>query len=109
MKNPPSVSDYEDCIKNPYIIHFHGGWSNRPWELKCDHPFAHKFIYYKNMSPWTDVELKKGRLACSNVVLRFIYRKFLVLAPEKYIFNVHMFVKSILIFFTNLKSLFKRE
>ena len=50
---------FEEAINNPSIIHFTGGFWFRPWEKKSKHPFKNKWLHYKDISPWSEVPLKK--------------------------------------------------
>lgn len=48
---------YNDLVNNPFIIHYLS--SSKPWNFRCMHPSAHKFLYYLKESHWfTQLEWK---------------------------------------------------
>lgn len=59
LRKPPvarSEKEYEEAVKNPVIVHFQSCFrmSIRPWVKGCKHPYAQKYLEYKNKSPWKD-------------------------------------------------------
>lgn len=41
---------HNELVNNPFIIHYLS--PNKPWNYKCMHPKAHKFLYYLRESGW---------------------------------------------------------
>lgn len=54
-----SDEEIDDAINNPIIIHYLSGWFKRPWELNCTHPLKKEYLYFKSISPWSDIPLSK--------------------------------------------------
>ncbi len=53
-------SQIKKAITEPYIVHFTTSFlSKRPWMEGCYHPYAKKWIKYKNISPWKSSPLWK--------------------------------------------------
>jgi len=48
----------EEAKKNPVIIHFTRNFYmlSRPWIKKCDHPFTDRYLEFKKLTPWTELE-----------------------------------------------------
>ncbi len=42
-----TINNFEE---SPVILHFAG--STKPWSFKSNHPYTHKYIYYRNRSPF---------------------------------------------------------
>ena len=51
-------SEIEEAKNNPAIIHFTRNFYmlSRPWVKGCDHPLSDKYIEYKQLTPWKDLE-----------------------------------------------------
>ncbi len=50
--------EIEEAKKNPVIIHFTKNFYmiSRPWIRGCDHPLSGKYIEYKKMTPWSELD-----------------------------------------------------
>ncbi len=63
LRNPTnyySKAELQVALQNPVIIHYTTNMRTiRPWFTNTDHPFADKFRYYLNISPWRDRELRQ--------------------------------------------------
>ena len=62
-RKPPAFykkSQIKKAVTEPYIVHFTTSFlSKRPWVEGCCHPYAEKWIEYKNISPWKNKPLWK--------------------------------------------------
>jgi lipopolysaccharide biosynthesis glycosyltransferase len=56
-----SEKQYEAAVTDPVIVHFTPTFisGTRPWMVKDKHPFTKEYLYYKSLSPWKDVPLRK--------------------------------------------------
>jgi len=52
---------FDEAHDQPVIVHFAGG--AKPWNAWDIHPYAKKYRYYRQMTPWRDVPLSKSKLA----------------------------------------------
>jgi len=50
-----SKEDFENAKSNPVIIHFTTCFldSGRTWNILCNHPLKNKFLFYKQISPYS--------------------------------------------------------
>ena len=50
--------EIEEAKKSPAIIHFTRNFYmlSRPWVRGCDHPLSRKYLEYKQMTPWSELE-----------------------------------------------------
>lgn len=50
--------EVEKAKDNPYIIHFTRNFYmlSRPWVENCDHPMTQKYLKYKQLTPWENLE-----------------------------------------------------
>lgn len=64
---------YEDCKKNPVIVHFIG--ECKPWRAKSPHPFVKQYDYYSNQITITPPKQKGWELyyLCWNIFNFFIH------------------------------------
>ncbi|KGK89600.1 glycosyl transferase family 8 [Clostridium sp. HMP27] len=72
-----SKSEIENARDNPVIVHFTTSFlSRRAWNEGSKHPYAEKWIEYKNMSPWKDEKLRiyKVNQGWKEIYLR-LYKK----------------------------------
>lgn len=63
LRMPKNYSYTEDeylfARKNPVIVHYTGLFMIpcRPWEKNSTHPYADRFYYYRNLTPYKDFQL----------------------------------------------------
>lgn len=80
-----SEAEYLNARKNPVIVHYTGLFMipYRPWEKGSTHPYAERFYYYRNLTPWknkplmtkeTGSMLKTGQKICAVLPERFMLR-----------------------------------
>ena len=72
-----SKDEYNATIKNPGIVHFTSCFLDglRPWVIGNKHPYLHRFIDYKMMSPWKDIPLQKDNRSKISKLLTNMIRK----------------------------------
>jgi lipopolysaccharide biosynthesis glycosyltransferase len=75
-----SKEDLRDSYEHPVIIHFLSGFYNRPWSMYCTHPLRGEFLHYKEMSPWKNLPLTRGKLPLR---LRILASIFNLLGPRQ--------------------------
>ena len=56
-----SQEDYNDAVNAPIIVHFTPTFisGTRPWQVGDKHKFAKEYLYYKSISEWKNVPLRK--------------------------------------------------
>jgi lipopolysaccharide biosynthesis glycosyltransferase len=52
-----SKNELIEASNVPVVIHYLSGFYNRPWCVKCSHPYKDKYLYYKSISPWARTPL----------------------------------------------------
>lgn len=70
--------EYDDALKNPYIIHFTSNvLVRRPWfyGVKNNHYFGDCFAYYKQCSNWRDSIIKEESVPIQRRLLRGLSNK----------------------------------
>ncbi len=53
-----SKEEFEDCVKNPVIIHFLG--EERPWRKGNTHKYRDDYWKYLGMTDWKDTSIEEG-------------------------------------------------
>jgi lipopolysaccharide biosynthesis glycosyltransferase len=53
-----SKEEYDEAVKNPALIHFTEGFYGRPWIKHCKHPYAGRFIAFRENTAWKDEPLR---------------------------------------------------
>ncbi len=53
-----SKEEFEDCVKNPVIIHFLG--EERPWRKGNTHKYQDDYRKYLGMTDWNDTSMEEG-------------------------------------------------
>lgn len=53
-----SYQEYKEAVSDPYIVHFTSCFlsGTRPWNEKNNHPFQKEYLFYKSISPWSDMK-----------------------------------------------------
>ena len=56
-----SEKQYNEAIDKPIIVHFTPTFitGTRPWQKKDKHKYRNEYLYYKGISEWKDVQLRK--------------------------------------------------
>ncbi len=56
-----SEDDYDKAICDPVIVHFTPVFisGTRPWQLKDNHKFTSEYRYYKSISEWKNIPLRR--------------------------------------------------
>lgn len=57
-----SREDLKESVAHPIVIHYLTGNYNRPWFIRCNHPYKAEYYKYKSLSPWKDIPLRDGDL-----------------------------------------------
>lgn len=76
LRKPPVArkkEEYNAAVDNPAIVHFQSCFrmSIRPWVKGCKHPYAKKYLEYKNKSPWKDEPMFKDDRTMPQKILSF--------------------------------------
>lgn len=56
-----SFEEYNETITDPIVVHFTPTFltGTRPWQVKDNHKFRNEYLYYKSISEWKDIPLRK--------------------------------------------------
>ncbi len=56
-----TLEEYNAAVQNPIIVHFTPVFisGTRPWQKKDKHPFTSEYRYYKSISVWASMPLRK--------------------------------------------------
>lgn len=75
-----SKEETEAALREPAIVHFVTNvfMPIRPWVKCCTHPYAEKYLEYRNMTPWKDEPLWEDRTP----KLRKLYYRFFRNTPK---------------------------
>ena len=75
-----SKEETEAALANPAIVHFTTNifMPLRPWVKGCTHPYAAKYLEYRNMTPWKDEPLWEDQTP----KLRKLYYRFFQIVPK---------------------------
>lgn len=70
---PEKRSDYQEAVANPAIVHFQSCFRSglRPWSKGCTHPFAKKYLEFKERSPWKDEPMRPDDRTVPQKLLNF--------------------------------------
>lgn len=71
-----TLSEINEAMAHPIVIHYLDGWFNRPWSKYCTHPLKEKYLSYKSQSPWANVPLENKKLSVSARKMKFLYKYF---------------------------------
>jgi lipopolysaccharide biosynthesis glycosyltransferase len=52
-----SKNELIEACDEPIVIHYLSGFYNRPWCIRCSHPYKDKYLNYKLISPWARTPL----------------------------------------------------
>ncbi len=78
-RKPPSFYPEEQvkrAIEEPVLIHFTTSFlSKRPWIEGCQHRYVHKWLHYKELSPWKDQKLWKDDRTEWKRMMLMIYQR----------------------------------
>jgi len=69
--------EFDEAKNNPGIVHFTTCFLDgvRPWVKGNNHPYLKKFIEYKAMSPWKDMEMQRDNRSCFKKTVMRLIRK----------------------------------
>lgn len=75
-----SKEETEAALRDPAIVHFVTNvfMPIRPWIKGCPHPYAAKYLEYRNMTPWKDEPLWEDQTP----KLRKLYYRFFQVVPK---------------------------
>lgn len=69
-----SKDEIKRAVAEPAVIHLTGSFlTARPWCEGSGHPYAEKWLQYKERSPWKDMPLWKNRLSIEKAALNWIF------------------------------------
>lgn len=80
IKHYYSQEEVEEAKRHPVMIHFNSNFyiSVRPWVKGCTHPFAKRYLEYRNMTPWKEEPLWEN----PNTRLQRLYTRFCYAIPK---------------------------
>lgn len=80
VKNFYSEEEVEEAKQHPAMVHFTSNFyiSIRPWVKGCTHPYAQRYLEYRNMTPWKDEPLWEN----PNGRIRRLYTSFCHALPK---------------------------
>lgn len=67
-----SISEFNDAINNPHIVHFTEGFLNRPWRKNCNHPM--KNIYRRYYCDTLGYDLEPDNRSYAVKILSYSFR-----------------------------------
>ena len=71
-----SKEEIQKAKEEPAVIHFTGSFlTARPWCEGSGHPYAAKWLWYKDRSPWKDAPLWKNKRSFEKEALGWIFKR----------------------------------
>lgn len=71
-----SKQDFDSAVNDPTVVHFTTSFLSglRPWMKNCKHPFVKDYIYFKSVSPWREIPLRKDDRRYGKKIMSFVSR-----------------------------------
>ena len=81
------IDEIDESLHSPVIIHYTG--ANKPWYKDSKHPFTKRYMYFKNISLWSDTPLLKEKTSfkekMQKLFAEIVWKLGIKKRPETYI------------------------